>query len=130
MSQTERTYTDPDINMETEAYWAAAKDGKLLVKTCNACGKPHYYPRALCPHCLSDDTDWVEASGKGTIYTYSVMRRTEAPFVIAYVTLEEGVTMLSNIVECDVDDVRVGQAVEVTFRDTENGHALPVFKLA
>jgi|TARA_X000001036_G_scaffold104228_1_gene97463 uncharacterized OB-fold protein len=130
MSQMERTYSDPDINMETAVYWESAKNGKLLVKTCKACGKLHYYPRTICPHCLSSDTDWVEASGKGTIYTYSVMRRTETPYVIAYVTLEEGVTMLSNIVECDVDGVAVGQTVEVVFRDTEGGHSLPVFRPA
>jgi len=130
MSQMERTYSDPDINMETTVYWESAKNGKLLVKTCKACGKLHYYPRTICPHCLSSDTDWVEASGKGTIYTYSVMRRTETPYVIAYVTLEEGVTMLSNIVECDVDGVAVGQTVEVVFRDTEGGHSLPVFRPA
>ena len=130
MSQMERTYSDPDINMETAVYWESAKNGKLLVKTCKACGKLHYYPRTICPHCLSSDTDWVEASGRGSIYTYSVMRRTEFPYVIAYVTLEEGVTMLSNIVECDVDDVTVGQAVEVVFRDTEGGHSLPVFRPA
>jgi len=130
MSQMERTYPDPDINMETAVYWESAKNGKLLVKTCKACGKLHYYPRTICPHCLNSDTDWVEASGKGTIYTYSVMRRTETPYVIAYVTLEEGVTMLSNIVECDVDDVAVGQTVEVVFRDTEGGHSLPVFRPA
>lgn len=130
MSQMERTYSDPNINMETAVYWESAKNGKLLVKTCKACGKLHYYPRTICPHCLSSDTDWVEASGKGTIYTYSVMRRTETPYVIAYVTLEEGVTMLSNIVECDVDGVAVGQTVEVVFRDTEGGHSLPVFRPA
>ena len=128
MSQMERTYSDPDVNMETGAYWERAKQGKLIVKTCKSCGKLHYYPRTICPHCLSNDTDWVEASGRGSIYTYSVMRRTEIPYVIAYVTLEEGVTMLSNIVECDVDDVTVGQAVEVVFRDTEGGLALPVFR--
>ena len=130
MSQMERTYSDPDVNMETGAYWEHAKQGKLVVKTCKSCGKLHYYPRTICPHCLSSDTDWVEASGKGTIYTYSVMRRTETPYVIAYVTLEEGVTMLSNIVECDVDGVAVGQTVEVVFRDTEGGHSLPVFRPA
>ena len=128
MSQMENTYSDPDINMETEAYWESAKNGKLIIKTCRSCGRLHYYPRRICPHCLSDDTDWVEASGNGTIYTYSVMRRTEKPYVIAYVTLEEGVTMLSNIVDCDVDEVVVGQAVKVVFHDTVGGHALPLFR--
>jgi len=130
MSQPERIYAEPMINMETETYWQGTKDGKLMLKKCNACGETHFYPRAICPHCFSDDTGWYEASGKGTIYTYSVMRRAEIPFVIAYVTLDEGVTMMTNIVECDFDSVEVGQAVEVTFRPTEGDQALPVFRPA
>ncbi len=128
MTRAERTYPEPAINMETETYWAAAKDGKLLLKKCNTCGETHYYPRAICPHCLSGDTAWYEASGKGTIYTYSVMRRTATPYVIAYVTLAEGITMMSNIVECDVDSVAIGDDVEVCFRATEGDQALPVFR--
>lgn len=128
MSGGERTYPDPVMNLETERFWAAARDGVLLLKKCRACGATHYYPRAICPHCLSGDTEWVAASGKGRIYTYSVMRRVEKPFAIAYVTLEEGVTIMTNLVECDLDRIAIGQAVEVTFRTTEGGHALPVFR--
>lgn len=128
MTRAERSYPEPTINMETEPYWAAAKDGVLLLKRCNACGQTHYYPRAICPNCLSDDTEWFEASGKGEIYTYSVMRRAEIPYVIAYVTLDEGVSMMTNIVDCDADSVAIGQAVEVTFRVTEGDRALPVFR--
>lgn len=130
MSMAERSYPDPMTNLETEHYWAAAKEGKLLVKRCNACGEAHYYPREICPHCGSTDTEWREASGKGTIYSYSVMRRTETPYVIAYVTLDEGVTMMTNIVDTDFDAIAIGKAVEVTFRETEGGMALPVFRLA
>ena len=118
MTQAERTYPEPSINMETEAYWAAAKEGKLILKKCNACGKTHFYPRAICPHCQSSDTQWYDASGKGTIYSYSVMRRGPTPYAIAFVTLEEGVSMMTNIVDCDYDALAVGQAVEVTFRAT------------
>jgi len=128
MNLTERTYLDPEVNIETKAYWEAAKEGKLLVKVCHSCSRMHYYPRAHCPHCLSGDTEWTEVSGKGTIYTYSVMRRTDKPYVIAYVTLDEGVTMLTNIVECDADTIDVGDAVEVVFRETEGGFFLPVFR--
>ena len=128
MNLTERTYLDPEVNIETKAYWEAAKEGKLLVKVCRSCSRMHYYARAHCPHCLSDDTEWTEVSGKGTIYTYSVMRRTDKPYVIAYVTLDEGVTMLTNIVECDVESIDVGDAVEVVFRETEGGFSLPVFR--
>ena len=128
MSHAERTYPDPAINLESERYWAAAREGVLLLKKCRPCGLTQFYPRAVCPHCLSGDTEWYAASGKGRIYTYSVMRRVETPFAIAYVTLDEGVTMMTNIVECDLDGIAIGQEVEVTFRTTEGGHALPVFR--
>lgn len=130
MSRPERTYIDPEINLESAPYWEATKEGKLMLKKCGDCGETHFYPRTLCPNCFSDNTEWFQASGKGKIYTYSVIRRAEIPYVIAYVTLEEGVTMLSNIVDCGLDDVSVGQAVEVDFRATEGGEALPVFKPA
>lgn len=128
MTSTTRSYPDPAINMETERYWAAARDGVLLLKKCTACGETHFYPRAICPHCLSGNTEWFTASGKGRIYTYSVMRRVSAPYAIAYVTLDEGVTMMTNIVDCDFDQLSIGQEVEVTFRKTEGGEALPVFR--
>lgn len=129
MSTAERNYPDPTTNLETARYWAAAREGRLLIKSCNACGEAHHYPREICPHCGGADTEWREASGKGRIYSYSVMRRTETPYVIAYVTLDEGVTMMTNIVDADFD-AAIGKAVEVTFRETEGGMALPVFRLA
>ena len=98
------------------------------MKSCRSCGKLHFYPRAHCPYCLSDATEWIEASGRGAIYTYSVMRRAKNPYVIAYVTLDEGITMLTNIVNCEPDAVHIGQAVEVAFCKTEGGHSLPVFR--
>jgi hypothetical protein len=126
---TEKSYPAPSINLETEAYWAAINEGKLLMKKCNACGKTHFYPRAICPHCQSSDTAWYEASGKGVIYSYSVMRRGSTPYAIAYVTVDEGVTMMSNIVECDYDALAVGQAVEVTFRKSaDEAQSVPVFR--
>lgn len=125
-----RDYTDPTINLETEAYWSAANDGKLLVKKCSSCGETHFYPRAICPHCSSMETEWVEASGRARIYSYSLMRRADPPYVIAYVTLEEGVTMLTNIVECDSDTLDVGQDVRLAFGRTESGQGLPLFRPA
>lgn len=123
-----RTYPDPAITLESERYWEAANQGKLLVKTCEDCGQVHFYPRAICPHCWSDNTQWEQASGKGRIYSYSVMRRSETPYAIAYVRLDEGVTMLTNIVEADFDTLAVDQEVEVTFVQSEGGQALPVFR--
>src|SRR5271156_1086453 len=101
MASATRKLAAPQPNPETQPYWDAAANGKLLVKKCLACGRPHHYPRSICPHCFSDRTEWTTASGKGTIYSYSVMRRAEVPYVIAYVTLDEGTTMMTNIVDCD-----------------------------
>jgi len=124
----EKTYPDPVITLESEQYWQACNDGMLLLKRCTDCGETHFYPRAICPHCFSDKTEWYESIGKGRIYSYSVTRRAEVPFAIAYVTLEEGVTMLSNIVDADLDALEIEQAVEVTFQESEGGQSLPMFR--
>ena len=121
-------YPDPTVNSETAAYWEACKSGTLQLKRCNACGQTHYYPRAICPHCLSGDTAWFTASGLGHIYSYSVMWRAEPPYAIAYVALDEGVTMMTHIVDCAFDDIAIGQRVALAFRQTEGGQAVPVFR--
>ena len=118
----------PIANAETEAFWAAARDGRFTIRACTACGKAHWYPRAICPFCASDKTEWRPASGKGTIYSYSVMRRVPEPYAIAYVTLDEGPTMLTNIVECDLDALKIGQRVVIVFCPTEGGPPVPMFR--
>src|SRR6185503_5257015 len=119
MSPAQRTIPAPPVNLETKPFWDAAADGKLLVKRCEACGERHYYPRAICPFCGSDRTAWLEASGRGTIYSYSVFRRVPVPYAIAYVTLEEGPTVMTNIVDGDLDAIRIGQRVRVRFMPTD-----------
>ena len=126
-----RPIPSPPTNPETLACWDAASQGKLLLKRCAACGESHWYPRALCPFCGSDRTEWQEASGRGTVYSYSVFRRAPVPYAIAYVTLAEGPTMMTNIVDCDLDAIRIGQAVRVSFKATEDGGPpVPMFSPA
>jgi uncharacterized OB-fold protein len=127
VSGPDRKIPAPPVNPETQPFWDAAAEGRLLIKTCRSCGQAHYYPRAICPFCFADTTQWLQASGRGTVYSYSVIRRVPVPYVIAYVTLEEGVTMMTNIVECDLDAIRIGQAVKVVFRPTEGGPPVPMF---
>jgi len=127
MATRERVIPAPPTNPETKAFWEAAGQGKLLIKKCRACGEVHYYPRALCPFCFSADTEWLTTSGAGTIYSYSVMRRVDVPYAIAYVTLEEGVSMMTNIVDCDLDKIRIGQRVKVVFKPTDGGPPVPMF---
>lgn len=125
----DRTLIAPLPFPETAPYWEAAAHGKLLLKHCTACGADHFYPRSICPFCFSDKTEWREAAGTGTIYSFSVTRRAEVPYAIAYVTLAEGPTMMSNIVDCDLDAIRIGQRVRLVFKPAENGQKVPMFTL-
>jgi uncharacterized OB-fold protein len=124
----DRKVPAPTPGLESQAFYDAAKQGRFLIKTCKACGKAHWYPRAVCPFCASEETEWVEASGKATIYSYSVMRRVPEPFALAYVTLAEGPTMLTNIVDCDFDALKIGQAVEIVFKPSDGEPLVPMFK--
>ena len=117
----------PTVSVETQAFWNAAREGRFIVPTCTACGRAHWYPRAICPFCSGGEIVWRDASGRGTIYTFSVMRRAKEPYVIAYVTLAEEPTMMTNIVDCDFDSLHIGQPVSVVFKDTENGPPVPMF---
>jgi uncharacterized OB-fold protein len=117
----------PTVSVETQAFWNAAREGRFIVPACTACGRAHWYPRAICPFCSSGEIVWRDASGRATIYTFSVMRRAKEPYVIGYVTLAEGPTMMTNIVDCDFDTLRIGQPVSVVFKDTENGPPVPMF---
>jgi uncharacterized OB-fold protein len=123
----ERRIAAPPANQETQPFWDAAAEGKLLYKKCAACGEPHFYPRSHCPFCFSNRTEWQEASGRGTVYTYSVMRRAPVPYCIAYVELAEGPRIMSNIVDCDLDTVHIGQAVRLVFKPSEGGPPVPMF---
>ena len=128
MISQERKIPPPAVNAENKAFFDAAANGKLVLKYCTGCKEFHHYPRAICPHCFSDRTEWREAKGTGTIYTWSVLRRgVPAPYCIAYVTLEEGVSMLTNIVDCDLDAVKIGMKVKVVFKPTDGGPPVPMF---
>ena len=123
----------PMINIETQVILGRHAEGKLLLPRCNDCSTVIWYPRAFCPECSSFDLTWFEATGRGTIYSYTVNRRGQGDYrdlayVLAYVELEEGPRVLTNIVDCDVDSVAVGQTVEVVFHPTSNGAALPRFR--
>ena len=125
----------PTPDAETQPWWDAARDGKLLIKRCGACGKAFFYPRLFCPACWSNDVEWEEASGRAVLYTYSVVHRNDlppfpdrVPYVAAVVDLEEGPRMMTNVVGCDPDDVAVGMALTVEFRRETDEVTAPVFR--
>ena len=120
----------PKVLPETLAYWQAADAGRLLVKRCTACGEHHHYPRDICPFCWSEATEWRDAAGTGTVYSFSTMGQGAAAYTLAYVQLDEGPVMMSNLVGKDPSSWTVGQRVRVAFAPSEGGHAVPVFEPA
>ncbi|HZU71322.1 MAG TPA: Zn-ribbon domain-containing OB-fold protein [Acidimicrobiales bacterium] len=126
----------PFVSLETEEFWAATARGELLLPRCDRCGSFIWYPRRFCPDCGSQDVSWVRASGRGTVYSFTIVRRgpgpygAASPFVLAYVELEEGPRVMTNVVGCDPEAVEVGMPVEVVFHDTGEGTALFRFRPA
>ncbi len=125
----------PRVDEESKGFWEACRRHELYLQRCGDCGTLRHYPRALCPRCLSDRIDWLRASGKGEVYTFTVTHQNQAPgfrdalpYVLAYVELAEGVRMLTNIVDCAPDDVRIGMPVELVFEDVTAEATLPKFK--
>ncbi len=125
----EHRLPSPISNPENKAFLEAAQGNQLLLKYCNACKEAHFYPRTICPHCGGDDTTWVKSDGLGEIYSYTVMRRGVAvPFAMAYVRLQEGISMLTHLTNCDFDSIHIGQKVKVIFQETEDGQKTHLFE--
>ena len=123
-----RVLPPPPENVEYEEFWAGANEGKLLLPRCKDTQQFFWYPRKISPFTLSNNIEWVPASGKGVIYTFSIMRRADPQYVVAYVTLDEGITMMTNIVECDPDSLKIGTPVELVMCESTSGQNVPVFK--
>ncbi len=118
----------------SKTFWDGCKDGRLLIQKCNDCGYHIYFPAYACPQCLSSNLDWIEASGRGSVHTLTVIERgagpafeDESPFVVALIELEEGPIMMSNVIGCPPYEVKIGDCVEVTFRTVADGVTLPAF---
>jgi hypothetical protein len=125
----------PIVNPWARPFWDGTRAGKLLVQHCQDCDKHVFYPRIACPHCGSDRLEWVEASGKGTVYSYTIVYNNapsafipDVPYVVAVISLAEGVRMLSNIVQCDLGELRCDMPVEVTFERLNDEFTLPKFR--
>ncbi|MGW0246564.1 Zn-ribbon domain-containing OB-fold protein [Nocardia goodfellowii] len=123
----------PAVAPETEPFWAATARGTLLLPKCGACAAIIWYPKGLCTECGSLDIGWIEARGEGVIYTFTITRRgmgayrEVGPYVLAYVELDEGPRVMTNIVGCDPESLRIGQRVRAVFDDTGQGSALVRF---
>jgi hypothetical protein len=119
--------TAPVIDPETQPYWDAAATGQLVLPRCGSCGRLFWYPRGACPHCASTDVQWQPSDGHGTVYSFSVVRRAAGawaeatPYVLAYITLAEQITLVANIVDCEPTAVAVGMSVTAVFEQADDG---------
>jgi uncharacterized OB-fold protein len=130
----ERPLPSPDA--ATEPYWAAAREHRLVMPHCNDCGHYHFYPRTLCPRCNSAQLDWKDCSGRGVVYSFTVVHRAPSPafaaavpYVVATIKLDQGPHLMTNIVSCAPDAVRIGMPVRVVFHKASEEITLPVFEL-
>jgi len=123
----------PYVHSETESFWNGARRHELWFTRCRACLHHYFSPRDFCPSCFSFDVEWTKASGRGTVYSFTVCYRPapgfedEVPYNVALVELAEGVRMMSTIVDCAADDLKVGMPVEVVFEDVSQDITLPKF---
>jgi hypothetical protein len=125
----------PEFRPETKPFWDACKNHELILPKSKETNEFFFYPRALSPGDDMAEVEWGKASGKAKVWTYSIhhMGPTKAykgdgPYVVALVETEEGVKMMTNIVDCDPNDVHVGMDVEVVFDDVTEEVTLPKFK--
>jgi len=128
---------EPVSNSDSALYWKGAVEGHLLLRRCLDCGGTHFMPRYMCPECWSERLDWFQASGMGTIYSFTIIWRASdpafreaVPYVVALIDLEEGPRMTANILGDGALDCAIGDTVSVVFEKRGENSAVPQFELA
>jgi uncharacterized OB-fold protein len=127
----------PLADATTLPFWSAAAEHRLVAQRCSACGHLRLPPAPLCPRCRSEEADWKQLSGRGEIYTYTIVHRAIAagqslPFVVAVIALEDagGLRLISNVVGAQPEEIRIGAPVELVWEDMSAELAIPRFRLA
>ncbi len=131
----EAPVTDYEIKPSelTRPFWDAISAGRLIVQRCSSCEKTFFRPEVACPHCFSTEWRWIESSGRGTLYSFSIVHRApspafKAPFIFAAVDMEEGWTMFSNVIGLEPEEAKIGMKVQVSFEQLSGELALPLFR--
>jgi uncharacterized OB-fold protein len=125
----------PEITEDLRPFFAAAREGRLVVQRCTGCGRRRFPARDICSECLGRQSEWIASAGRGRLVSFNVMHQVyhpgfaaEVPYAVALVELDDGARMLTNVVECPLDRLRVGLAVEVTFERRSPDVTLPQFR--
>jgi hypothetical protein len=127
----------PRPSAQSRPFWDGCREGRLLLQRCEACGRHQFYPRLMCVHCDAESLAWVESGGTGRIESFTVVRRAvstayapEAPYIVALIALDEGPVMMSNVVDCDIESLAVGDRVQVLFEAWTDEITVPKFRPA
>ena len=125
----------PPLRGEEAPFYTAAGEGRLALQRCPTCSRVVFYPRTVCPHCHDGTPEWIDASGRGSVYSFSVLYRAgspgfdgDVPYVVALVDLDEGARMMANLVNVDVEQVEIGMPVSVTFERRSEDFVVPQFE--
>lgn len=125
----------PIPDLDSAVYWEAAHRHEFVLQRCSSCDTFRFYPRSHCPNCFSGSFEWRPASGLGTVYSFTIIHkapspgfRDKVPYVLALIDLSEGVRMMTNIIECQPNEVEIGMLVEVVFEDINDTISLPQFR--
>lgn len=127
----------PKPSKWSKIFWDGARQHKLLLKKCRSCGHIDHPPYLYCTNCSSEDSEWMEASGKGSLYAYAVNAygvpfpfMEDLPYVVALIDLPEGPRMISNVVDCDPKELKNGMELEVAFFEASPEITLPKWRVA
>ena len=125
----------PQITPEMGPFWEAARRHELVVQRCRGCGALRFPAREICSRCLARDAEWIPVSGRGTVFSYAIMHQVyhpgfadAVPYAVVVVELEEGARILSNLIDCAVEDLRIDMTVEVVFEELSPEVTLPKFR--
>lgn len=128
----------PEITPVTQPFWEAAAKGKLVMQRCSECQSWVWCPRPACVECGSEKLQWTTVSGRGQLFAFTVIREVigralggfakDIPYVTAWIDLDEGPRICSNIVQCPIEKVTIGMPVEVVFEEARQGIFLPKFR--
>lgn len=124
----------PVMTMDTEFFWKAARKHRLAIQRCGGCGKLRHPPMPCCPHCHSFEWDTVDSAGKGELLSYTVVHAPlvppfTKPYAVGLVALDEGTRLVAELVDADLDNIKIGTPVELEFLECEGDLTLPVFRL-
>ena len=124
----------PQPDLDTQPFWDGCQEGTFLVPRCRGCGATRWPPGPMCPECQSSETEWIESSGRGTVYSWVVATHPvhevlvdQVPYVVGLIELEEGVRVVGNVEGYPPDEVEAGMTVELFFEEVE-GIRLPNFR--